>query len=109
MIPDTAFWALTIGLGIGTFLIRFSFLGLLGGRDLPQWLRLHLKYVGVAVFPALVTPLILWPDATGGTIDPARIVAALAALLAGLRISVVGAIIAGMGTLYLLQFLNGQI
>jgi branched-subunit amino acid transport protein len=108
MISDTAFWALTVALGIGTFLIRFSFLGILGGRQLPDWALLHLKYVGVAVFPALVTPLVLWPDATGGTLDPARILAALAALVAGLRTSVVGAIVAGMGTLYLTQFLLGS-
>ena len=109
MISEGTFWLVTVLLGIGTFLIRFSFLGLLGGRQLPGWLLLHLKYVGVAVFPALVTPLILWPDATGGATDPARIVAALAALVAGLRISLVAAIVAGMGTLYLIQFLTGQI
>lgn len=109
MIPDETFWLLTVLLGIGTFLIRFSFLGILGGRQLPGWLLLHLKYVGAAVFPALVTPLTLWPEATGGTLDPARIIAALAALVAGLKISLVAAILAGMGTLYLIQFLTGQI
>ena len=109
MISDTAFWTLTVCLGIGTFLIRFSFLGILGGRSLPGWLVIHLKYVGVAVFPALVVPLVLWPGATGGTTDPARLIAAAAALLAGLRGSVAGAILAGMGTLYLVQFLSGQL
>ncbi len=109
MISDTAFWALTVALGIGTFLIRFSFLGLLGRKTLPDWALLHLKYVGVAVFPALITPLAVWPAATGGTIDPLRIVAALVALAAGLRFGVIWAIIAGMGSLYLLQFLNHQI
>jgi len=105
MIDDGQFWTLTILLGIGTYLIRFSFLGLLGGRPLPGWLLLHLKYVGVAVLPALVTPLVLWPAATGGETDPARLIAAGAALIAGLRISVVAALIAGMGTLYLMQYL----
>lgn len=105
MIDTTTFWILTVGLGIGTFVIRFSFLGLLGGRKLPAWALLHLRYTGVAVFPALVTPLVLWPDATGGTPDPVRIVAALAAFLVGLKGSVIGAIVTGMGMLYLLQFL----
>lgn len=109
MIPVSDFWILTILLGIGTFLIRFSFLGILGGRELPGWLLLHLRYVGVSVFPALVTPLVLWPDATGGTPDPIRLIAAAAAFVAGLRVSVVGAIVAGMGTLYLLQFLQDLI
>jgi len=105
MISDAAFWTLTVLLGLGTFLIRFSFLGILGGRPLPGWLLVHLKYVGAAVLPALVTPLVLWPAATGGETDPARLVAAAAALVAGLRISVVAALIAGMGTLYAMQFL----
>ncbi|MDV7141122.1 AzlD domain-containing protein [Tropicimonas sp. TH_r6] len=106
MISDATFWALTIALGIGTFLIRFSFLGFLGRRTLPDWAMLHLKYVGVAVFPALITPLAVWPAATGGATDPLRIIAALVALAAGLRFGVIWAIIAGMGALYLLQFLN---
>jgi len=107
MISDTSFWILTVCLGIGTFLIRFSFLGLLGGRQLPEWATLHLKYVGVAVFPALFTPLVLWPEATGGATDPIRLIAAVAAFVAGMRVSVVAAIVAGMGTLYFLQFALG--
>lgn len=105
MIDDTTFWALTIALGLGTFAIRFSFLGLLGGREFPEWALLHLRYVGVAVFPALFTPLVLWPDATGGDMDPIRIIAAIAAFLVGLRGSVIGAVIAGMGTFYALTFI----
>lgn len=108
MISDTAFWLLTAGLGIGTFLIRFSFLGLLGGRQLPDWALLHLKYVGVAVFPALAVPLVLWPEATGGSPDLPRLLAAGTAFAMGLRGNVMGTILAGMATLYLLQFLLGH-
>lgn len=107
MISDAAFWTLTAALGVGTFLIRFSFLGLLGGRQLPDWALLHLKYVGAAVFPALITPLLLWPDATGGQTDPIRLLAAAAAFAAGIRFGVVPAIVAGMGSLYILQFIIG--
>ena len=107
MISDTAFWTLTALLGLGTFLIRFSFLGLFGGRQLPDWALLHLKYVGAAVFPALITPLLLWPEATGGQADPIRLIAAAAAFAAGMKLGVVWAIVAGMGTLYLLQFITG--
>lgn len=105
MIDNTTFWILTVCLGIGTYLIRFSFLGILGGRKLPDWALLHLRYTGVAVFPALVTPLVLWPDATGGVTDPIRVVAAVAAFLVGLKGSVIWAIVTGMGTLYLMQYL----
>lgn len=61
--------------------------------------------MGVAVFPALVTPLVIWPDATGGEPDPARIIAALAAFVVGVKVNVIGAILAGMITLYAVQFL----
>lgn len=108
MIDNTTFWIVTLVLGIGTYLIRFSFLGLLGGRTLPGWLLTHLRYVGVAVLPALVTPLILWPASGGGTLDPIRLSAALIALAAGWRFGVVWSIFAGMGSLWLLQYLVGS-
>ena len=103
---ETALWITIVGLAAGTYLIRFSFLGLLGGRALPDWALLHLKYVGVAVFPALFTPLVLWPEATGGTPDLPRILAAIAAFVAGLRLGVIWAIIAGMGALYAAQYIE---
>lgn len=104
MIDDGTFWLVTLVLGVGTYLIRFSFLGLLGGRELPDWLLVHLRYVGVAVLPALVTPMILWPAAAAGQFDPLRMVAALAALAAGWRLGVIWAIGVGMGSLWLLQW-----
>jgi len=105
---DTTVWILIITLGIGTFLIRFSFLGLLGGRQLPEWLIRHLRYVPVAVMPGLVAPLVAWPAATGGSLDPARGMAALAALAIGAWFrSVLGAIFGGMAVLYLGQYFLG--
>jgi len=107
MISQETFWTVTILLGLGTFLIRFSFLGILGDRKMPEWVMAHLRYTAVAIFPALVTPLVLWPEATGGTFDPQRLVAALAVFLVGLRLNAVFAIVAGMGSLYLLRYLFG--
>lgn len=105
MIDTATFWTLTVLLGIGTFLVRFSFLGFFGRKQLPDWLVLHLKYVGVGVLPAMVTPLVLWPQATGGETEPARVIAALATFLVALRLPVSVALVAGMGTLYTLQAL----
>ena len=105
MIDTTTFWTLTILLGVGTFLIRFSFLGLLGGRELPDRALIYLRYVGAAVLPAMFMPLLVWPEATGGSPDTIRLLSALAALAAGLRFGVIWAILMGMGTLYFLQFL----
>jgi branched-subunit amino acid transport protein len=101
-------WLTIIALGLGTFLIRFSFLGLLGGKDLPDWLTRHLRYVPVAVLPGLVAPLVVWPAATGGEADLARSLAALTALAIGaFTRSVLGAIFGGMAVLYGVQFLLG--
>lgn len=84
MIPaDTPIWTIIIILGIGTFLIRFSFIGLVGNRPLPAWLLRHLRYTGVTVIPALVAPLVVWPTATDGAFDVPRFSAAIAALVVG--------------------------
>ncbi len=103
---DQAVWIVITTLGIGTYLIRYSFLGILGGRQLPEWLLRHLRYVPVAVLPGLIAPLVLWPSATGGSLDPSRLVAAGVALLIGAwSRSALGAIFGGMTALYLVQYL----
>ncbi|SNS15412.1 AzlD domain-containing protein [Tropicimonas sediminicola] len=98
---DATIWGLIIALGICTFLIRFSFLGLIGDRKLPDWVLRHLRYTPVAVIPGLIAPLVVWPDATGGTPDPARMAAAAVTAIAGyLTRNVFLSILSGMVTLY---------
>jgi branched-subunit amino acid transport protein len=95
-------WVVIAALGVGTFLLRYSFIGLVGDRQLPGWATHMLRYVPVAVIPALVAPLVAWPAASGGETDPARLAAALAALGIGAATrSVLGAVFGGMGVLYL--------
>lgn len=97
---DSYIWAAIIALGIGSYLIRFSFLGLIGGKDLPEWVLRHLRYTAVAVLPGLVAPLVLWPAATGGTVDPARLSAALVTFGVGLMTrNAIAAMLCGGGTL----------
>ena len=108
MIDKLQLWTVIIGLGIGTYLIRFSFIGIVGNRPLPAWALRHLRYVAVAVMPGLIAPLVVWPPATGGEPDPARLIAALAAFAIGIGTrSVLGAVFGGMGSLYLLQYFLG--
>ena len=97
----TEIWTIIAIMGIGTFLIRFSFLGLIGDRPmLPFVLRL-LRYTPVAVLPAMVAPLVLWPAATDGQFDPARMLAAIATVAVGLWTrNVLWAIFGGAMTLY---------
>lgn len=96
---DAALWGLILALGLGTFAVRFSFLGLFGRRPLPPWLLRHLRYTGVAVLPALIAPLVLWPAATQAEPDATRLAAAAVTLATGaLTKSIVGAIVAGAAT-----------
>lgn len=94
-------WTVIVGLGIGTFLLRFSFLGLIGNRPLPEVVLRLLRYTPMAVIPGLVAPGVLWPAATGGETDPARLLAALATILAGIVTrNVLAAIFAGVAVLF---------
>lgn len=98
---DATIWTIIAGLAVGTFLIRLSFLGLIGAENLPEWVLRHLRYTTVAVLPGLVAPLVLWPAATEGETDPARLAAALVTLTLGaLTKNVILAVLAGFGTLY---------
>lgn len=73
-------WIIILALGAGTFALRFSFLGLLGGRELPEWALRHLRYTAVAIMPGMITPMILFPPATGGQLDAVRLGATLATI-----------------------------
>lgn len=73
---ELTIWAIIAILGVGTYLIRFSFLGLVGDRKMPAWVLRHLRYTPVAILPGLVAPLVVWPTATGGEPDPIRFAAA---------------------------------
>ncbi|NNK17383.1 MAG: AzlD domain-containing protein [Sulfitobacter sp.] len=106
MIDRTTLWIVIIGLGLGSFFLRFVFTGLVGNRPMPAWLLRHLRYTAVAVLPALVAPQVLWPAGTGGDPDPARLAAAAATLSVGLITkNVLAAMLAGGFTLYGMLYL----
>ena len=77
---EAAVWWLIAGLGLGTYAIRFSFLGLVGDRELPPWALRLLRYTAVAVLPGIVAPALL---NAGGGIDPLHVGAVAAAVAAG--------------------------
>ena len=101
-------WTIILVLGLGTYLIRFSFLGLIGARPMPPLVLKLLRYTPVAVLPGMVAPLVLWPAATGGEPDLARAVAALAAFAVGLATrSTIWSMLGGAVALYTLLFALG--
>lgn len=101
-------WGIVAGLGVGTFLLRYSFLGLVGRRELPDWALRHLRYTPVAVLPGLVAPQIFFPPANDGITDPARLAAAIVTLAVGyVTKSTLWAIAAGFAVLMGLTTLLG--
>ncbi len=97
---NSEIWLTIILLGLGTFLLRYSFLGAIGNRPIPEWCLRMLRYTAVAVLPAICAPLVMWPAATGGQPDPARLVAAAVTVLTGMATrNVLTAILAGAVTL----------
>lgn len=110
MIDSTDFWIVTILLGIGTYLIRFSFIGFWGNRTLPAWAQAHLRYVAVAVFPAIILPALIGvksgAEVDWNTLAP-RLIAAIIALLIARTGRVTTAIILGMATLYAAKWVMG--
>ena len=58
MSEDLTIWSLIAGLCLATYLIRYSFIGLIGDRKLPDGLVEALGFVPVTVLPALVAPAV---------------------------------------------------
>ncbi len=103
---DAEIWAIIAIMGIGTYLIRFSFLGLIGNRSLPEWALRHLRYTPVAVLPGLVAPLVLLPENAGDGFDLLRIAPAIATVaFAWWRKSMFPGIVAGVATFAALSYL----
>jgi branched chain amino acid efflux pump len=82
-IPTVTLWLVILLLGLGTYLIRLSFLGLIGNRVLPGWVLRHLRYAPFAVIPGLVLPMLV----PGGEArpEPLRLGIAALVLLVGWR------------------------
>jgi len=107
MIDKDTLWLVIFGLGIGSYLLRFTFLGFVGDRPLPAWLVRHLRYTAVAILPALVAPLVVY-SGEGGATDPTRFFAAAATLGVGIWTrNVFAAIGAGALTLGVLIYAMG--
>ena len=95
-------------IGIGTYLLRLSFIGIVGDRVMPEWALVPLRFVAPAVLAALIAPAVLLKD---GALDlspasnPRAIAALVALLLAWKTRSVPLVIAAGLITVWALQAL----
>ncbi|WP_109467685.1 AzlD domain-containing protein [Albibacillus kandeliae] len=108
-IDTMTIWIVIIGMAVGSFVLRFVFIGFVGRRTMPEWLLRHLRYTAVAMLPALVAPLVIWPSLTVGQPDVPRLSAAAVTLaVAMISKNVVLAIFCGAATLYGLLYLLGS-
>ncbi|WP_299691398.1 AzlD domain-containing protein [uncultured Tateyamaria sp.] len=107
MIDQGTLWTVIIGLGVGSFLLRFAFLGFVGDRPLPDWMLRHLRYTAVSILPALCAPLVVYSGQDEAT-EPSRLAAAVVTLVAGaLSRNVFVAIGCGAATLFAAVYLLG--
>lgn len=101
---STQSWIVVLGLALGTFLIRYSFIGLFANRDMPPWLARSLKLMVPAIFAAIVFSGIAMVNGqlAGLSLHWPRYVAATVALAVAVatRGSVTWTVLAGMVALH---------
>lgn len=100
--------AIVVAIGIGTFLMRLSFMPLAGQTDKIPVLKRALRFVPAAVLPAIVMPALLYQDGTPDlSLGNARLLAGLVAIVvARLSGNALLTLASGMITLWLLQALG---
>ena len=105
---STQSWLVVLGLAVGTFLIRYSFIGLFANRDMPVWLLRALQLMVPAIFGAIVFSGVMMVG--GHVAGPAhwpRYAAAAIAFGVALRTrgNLLLTVTAGMAALHLLPYL----
>ncbi|MEI7847566.1 MAG: AzlD domain-containing protein [Chloroflexota bacterium] len=98
-------WLLFLMIGLATFLMRFSFIFLIGKISLPEWLRRALRFVPASVLAALVFPALTHPTGVLDlTLGNFRLLAGLAGAVVAWRTrNVLLTLLAGMLMLWALQ------
>ena len=100
-------WLIIAIVGVGTFLTRLSFIGILGRSGVPAALERPLRFVAPAVLAAIILPELI---VTGATIDVGpgnlRLLAAALAAVVAVRTRAIGpTIVSGMAALWLLEWI----
>ncbi len=100
-----ALWLTIAGAGAVTFVLRLSFIAILGRMETPLVLGRALRFVPAAVLTAVVIPLLFYDNgALAVSLGNERLLAGLvAALIAWRSRSVLFTLGGGMATLWALQ------
>jgi len=99
-----AIWPVLVLVGIGTFLLRLSFVGLAGRLSLPDPVARALRFVPAAVLSAIIVPAVFRTET--GSLDlllvAPRVLAALVAIAVAWRTrNILATLAAGMLVLWL--------
>ena len=97
---------IVVAIGIGTYLIRLSFIGIVGDRTMPDWAMVPIRFVAPAVLAALAAPAVLLHDgvlSVSPATNPRALATAVALFLAWKTRNVAVVIAAGMATVWALQ------
>lgn len=106
---ELALWSLFVAVGLGTFAMRLSFIGLYGRLRIPPLLQRAMAYIPASVLAALVLPAVVLPGGHGDFTwaDPQIPAAVVATLVVWWTRSTVLTLVAGMAVLWGLKMLGG--
>ena len=93
----------TVIVGIGTYLMRASFILALANIEFPAPVREALRYVAPAVMAALVVSLLFDGEGSGGAGWVEIVALSVGGLVGWIRRSLPWVLVAGMATLWLLR------
>ena len=101
-----ALWLMLLVIGVVTYAIRLSCIGLLGQREMPALLLKALRFVPLTVLPAIILPqLFLRNNTLALSIQNPRWIAGIVAAIVAWRTrNVLLTIAVGMIGLWVLQF-----
>ncbi len=100
-------WLIILGIGAGTFLIRFSFIWLFGRGEVRPEIQRVLRFVPASVLSALVLPSFVFTQESAFSFDNRRFWAGLvAAVIAWRTRNMLLTIAAGMVSLWLFSLVR---
>lgn len=98
-------WLILVVAGLLTYLIRLTFIALLGKWTPPSWLNRALRFVPPAVLTAIIFPELLIRGEAFSPVNPRLLAGVVAAWIAWRTKNVILTIAAGMAVLILVQAL----
>ncbi len=101
---DAFVWTTVAVIGVGTFLLRFSFFALIGRvSTIPPLAQRALRLVPASVLAALVTPALVYRDELFDPWNERLLAGIVAALVAVWTKNVLATLVSGMAMLWVLQ------